>query len=282
VLRYGGIESGGTKTVVAIGGPDGIEAAERFPTGDEPRAAIRRAAEFLHANGPVAALGFGSFGPCDPNPRSATYGHVTTTPKPGWASADVVGLLREFGVGVPVRFDTDVNAAALAEWRDGAGKGSQSLLYLTVGTGIGGGAVIEGRLLHGSVHPEMGHQRIADAPDDGICPYHGNCWEGVASGPAIAAREGTAAQELPSEHPAWEREAGLLATGLANLTLTLSPEVIVLGGGVGKQPHVHALLRPRLASAIAGYVPVPQVVPPGLGDQAGVRGALLLAAEAVA
>lgn len=282
MVRYGGIESGGTKTVVAVGGPEGVEAEERFPTGDDPRTALGRAAAFLRDHGPVAAVGFGSFGPCDPNPRSATYGHVTTTPKPGWAHTDVVGILRAFGISVPMRFDTDVHAAALAEWRLGVGVGRASLVYVTVGTGIGGGAIIDGHPLHGAMHPEMGHQRISDAPATGICPYHGNCWEGVASGPAIAAREGAAAHTLSPEHPAWEHEADLLANGLANLTLILSPELIVLGGGVGAQAHVHELLRPRLSAAIADYVAVPDVVPPALGGQAGVRGALLLATEATA
>ncbi len=281
MARVGGIESGGTKTVVAVGTEEGVLAEERFPTGQDPVATMRRTAEFLLANGPVDAVGFGSFGPCDPNPGSATYGHVTTTPKPGWSNVDVVGLLRQHGISAPLAFDTDVNAAALAEWHHGAGTGSDSMLYLTIGTGIGGGAIIDGRVLHGARHPEMGHLRIPGAPAQGICPYHGNCWEGVCAGPAIAAQQGVPAHDLSPDHPVWRHQAYLVATGLADLVLTLSSDVVVLGGGVGSQPHLHDLVRPRLAEIIGGYVPVPRLVPPGLGDQAGVRGAFVLAESAL-
>lgn len=283
MARLGGIESGGTKTVVAVGdGDGGVLAEERFPTGDSPAAAMRRVADFLIAHGPVDAVGFGSFGPCDPNPRSTTYGSVTTTPKPGWAGADVVSLLRGCGVDAPLAFDTDVNAAALGEWRHGAGVGAQSLLYVTIGTGIGGGAIVDGRVLHGAVHPEMGHQRIPGAPGNGVCPYHGSCWEGVSAGPAMAALWGAPAQEIPPQHEAWTAQADLVAMGLTNLVMTLSPDVIVLGGGVGEQPHLHALVAPRLVDLINGYVPVPTLVPPSLGNQAGVRGAFVLAETALA
>ncbi len=166
----GGIESGGTKTVVAVGDSDGVHVEERFPTGDNPEVTMRRCADFLGQHGPVDAVGFGSFGPCDPNPRSKTYGYVTSTPKPGWANTDVVGLLRNNGVSAPVVFDTDVNAAALAEYRHGAGAGSESMLYLTIGTGIGGGLIVNGDVLHGVAHPEVGHQLIASAPDRGCVP----------------------------------------------------------------------------------------------------------------
>ena len=218
MVRFGGIETGGTKTVVAIGDPERVAASEQFPTGDDPGGTLRRAAAFLLSNGPVDAVGIASFGPCDPDPGSASYGRVTTTPKPGWAGADVLGGLRRAGLAVPMAFDTDVNAAALAEWR-ADGRRARSLLYVTVGTGIGGGVVVAGRPLHGAVHPEMGHQRISGAPDTGVCPYHGTCWEGVAAGPAIAARHGVPAEDLTAGHPGWLLEAGLLATGLANLAM---------------------------------------------------------------
>jgi len=281
MVKFGGIESGGTKTVVAVGDASGVDVEERFPTGDDPAAAMQRVADFLHAHGPLDAVGFGSFGPCDPNPRSRTYGHVTSTPKPGWANTDVVGMLRSRGIAAPLTFDTDVNAAALGEWRYGAGTGSEALLYLTIGTGIGGGAIFGGRVLHGAVHPEMGHQRIPGAPAEGVCPYHGNCWEGVGAGPGIAAREGRPAQDIPPDDDAWRRLAELVAMGLSNLVMALSPDLIVLGGGVGIQPHLHDLVRPRLAEIIAGYVPVPALVPPGLGNQAGIRGAFVLAEQAL-
>ena len=277
VVRFGGIETGGTKTVVAVGDPDRVIAAERFPTGDDPAATLRQAAAFLMGHGPLDAVGVASFGPCDPDPASATYGRVTTTPKPGWAGADVLGGLRSAGIDAPLTFDTDVNAAGLAEWRADGGS-ARCLLYVTVGTGIGGGAIVAGRPWHGAVHPEMGHQRVPGAPDGGVCPFHGGCWEGVAAGPAIAAREGRPAHDLPSGHPAWELEAALLATGLANLALVLSCDRIVLGGGIGGLPHLQTLVRPLFAEAIAGYIPLPALVPPSLGPESGVRGALALAA----
>jgi fructokinase len=280
VVRFGGIETGGTKTVVAVGDPDRVAVAERFATGDDPDETLWRAADFLLAHGPLDAVGVASFGPCDPDPASPDYGRVTTTPKPGWAGTDVLGGLRSAGIAWPLAFDTDVNAAARAEWQ-AAGRRARSLLYVTVGTGIGGGAMVAGRPLHGAIHPEMGHQRIWGAPESGVCPYHGACWEGVAAGPAIAARHGVSARDLPSEHPGWQLEAALLATGLANLALVLSSDRIVLGGGIGARPDLHALVRPRLAEAIADYVPLPQLVPPALGAWSGVRGALALAATAI-
>lgn len=278
---YGGIETGGTKTVVAVGWPDRITALEEFPTGDDPGVTLRRAAAFLLSHGPLNAVGVASFGPCDPDPSSAHYGRVTTTPKPGWGGADVLGGLREAGIAGPLAFDTDVNAAALAEWRADGGHTS-CLLYVTVGTGIGGGAIVAGRPLHGALHPEMGHQRIPGAPGPGVCPYHGSCWEGVAAGPAIRAREGVPARDVPIGRAAWRLEAQLLAVGLANIAMVLSCERIVLGGGIGAQPHIHELVRPLLAESIAGYIPVPELVPPALGRQSGVRGALAMAADAAA
>jgi fructokinase len=234
----------------------------------------------------------GSFGPLDPERRSPGYGRITTTPKPGWANTDVAGPLGE-ALGLPVAFDTDVNAAALGEARWGCAQGLENFLYLTIGTGIGGGAITEGRILHGLVHPEMGHILIphdfALEPFAGICPYHRDCLEGLASGPAIQARWGKPAEELPREHPAWELVAHYLALALANFVCTLSPERIALGGGVMKQRQLFPMIRAKLQTTLNRYVQAPEilteidtyVVPPALGDRAGVLGAIALARQIV-
>jgi len=293
----GGIEMGGTKMVCAVS-LDGrsVLAEVRYPTGSDPAAAMARAADFfLSHDRPLDALGVGAFGPCDPSTTSPTYGHITTTPKPGWAGADVLGLLRGRLGGVPIAFDTDVNAAALGELRCGAGRGLESLVYLTIGTGIGGGAVAGGRLIHGLTHPEMGHIRVRRPAEEigvfpGVCPFHGDCLEGVASGPALAARWGVPGPELPPDHPAWELEANYLAESVATLVLVLSPQRIVVGGGVGLAPRLIERIRPRVLALIGGYVRHEQlaegaeefIVAPALGDQAGVVGALCLAQDALA
>ncbi len=296
-----GIETGGTKIVCAVAeSPDEILAHTAFPTGTDPQVAMRTAAEFFadqahQLSGNVAGLGIASFGPCDPDPASGTYGYVTSTPKPGWAQADVLGLALQARVlagdgEIAVGFDTDVGAAALAEARYGAGRGLADLIYLTIGTGIGGGAVVDGGILHGLIHPEMGHMRIPRPAAEvaefaGVCPYHGDCWEGIAAGPAIQARWEQPGQDLPNDHPAWDLEADYVALGLHNLVVTLSPERIILGGGVGSSPNVLTKVRRKLLESLAGYVDSPAiladidsyVVAPELGDFAGVTGALELA-----
>jgi fructokinase len=279
---FGGIEGGGSKWVCAIGtSPDDVRATETFPT-STPAETIGRAVEFFVREGPVDAVGIGSFGPVDLRPGSPTWGFVTTTPKPGWANASVgpeVGRL----LSVPVAFDTDVDAAALAEHRWGAAQGVDTFCYVTVGTGIGGGAMVDGSLLHGLAHPEFGHLRVphdtATDPFPGVCPYHGDCWEGLASGPAMEARWGRPPPELAGGEP-WELEAHYLALGLAAVVCVLSPERIVLGGGVAGEPRLLPLVRRELSRLLAGYVPYPELVAPALGARAGVLGALALAATA--
>jgi len=288
----GGIEAGGTKFVCAIGtGPDDLRAVERFPT-TTPAETLQHAIGFFQqSDAPIAALGIGSFGPVDLNPASSTYGHITTTPKPGWANADVVGTMRQ-ALDCPMAFDTDVNAAARAEQRWGAAQDVDSVLYITVGTGIGGGFISHGRALHGLVHPEMGHIRVPRHPDDafpGCCPFHGDCLEGLASGPALQQRWGRPAVELPEDHPAWPMQAHYLGHALATFTLVLSPERIILGGGVMQQPTLLPLVRSTVQDALAGYVQHPAllhaideyIVAPGLGNRAGVLGALALAETAL-
>jgi fructokinase len=239
----------------------------------------------------LAALGIGSFGPLDPHPASPTFGFLTTTPKPGWAYTDLAGALRR-ALHLPVAFDTDVNAAALAEHCWGPAQGLDTFLYVTVGTGIGGGAMANGRLLHGLLHPEMGHIRIpydwAADPFPGTCPYHGNCLEGLASGPALAARWGQPGAALPVDHPAWELEARYLALGLVAFICVLAPQRIIMGGGVMQQAQLFPRLRHEVQRLLNGYVQLPAldsqideyIVPPALGTQAGVLGAIALARQA--
>ncbi|HXA52502.1 MAG TPA: ROK family protein [Candidatus Acidoferrum sp.] len=279
MTTYGGLEAGGTKFVCAIGtGPDDLERAD-FPT-TTPDETIGRALAFFRDRAPVHALGIASFGPVDLDPRSATYGYITSTPKPGWSHTDIAGLMGR-ALGVPVHLDTDVNAAALAESRWGSARGLDDVVYLTVGTGIGGGALVGGRLVHGLLHPEMGHMRlphdrIAD-PYGGICPFHGDCLEGLASGPAIEQRWGVSAQSLPSDHPAWRLEARYLAAGVVNLVCTLSPRRVIMGGGVMEQAHLFPMIREEVAALLNGYVAAPEIGPPALGKNAGVLGAIALA-----
>lgn len=296
-MLLGGIEAGGTKCVCVVGsGPGDIRAELRVPT-TTPGETLAAALHFFQAqqatHGPLDALGIGSFGPVDLRPGSPRFGFITSTPKPGWADTDLVGVFRH-GLGVPVAFDTDVNAAALGEWRHGAARGLDTFLYLTVGTGIGGGALVNGRLLHGLVHPEMGHVRVVrdDRLDSfaGACPFHGDCLEGLASGTALAARWGRPAQELPAEHPAWTLEAHYLAQALHSFVCTLSPQRIVMGGGVMDQPQVLPRVRHELQTLLHGYIQAPEllreieayVVPPALGRRAGALGALVLAERALA
>jgi fructokinase len=293
--RLGGVEFGGTKTVCVVGRRGAIELEERFPTGD-PARVIDACASFFAAHAPVDAIGLGSFGPCDPDPASPTHGWVTTTPKPGWRDVDLLGGLRARLGEVPMAFDTDVNVAALGELAHGAGQGLSSLVYLTIGTGVGGGGVVDGRLVHGLVHPEMGHLRLARPESEraafaGVCPFHGDCFEGIGAGPALAARWGSPAQEIgpddPRYAPMWDLEADYLAATLHAIVCVLSPQRIVVGGGVGAQPQLLERVRPRLQASLAGYIASPEildaieryVVPPALGPQSGGIGALELAAQ---
>ncbi|ARA94375.1 fructokinase [Rhodothermaceae bacterium RA] len=291
-MLFGGIEAGGTKFVCAVGtGPDDLRALTSFPTTTPGETLERAIAFFRDQETPPEAVGIGSFGPVDPDPASPRYGTITTTPKPGWANTDFAGTIRR-ALEVPVAFDTDVNAAALGEHRWGAAQGLDTVLYLTVGTGVGGGGLVGGRRLHGLIHPEMGHVFVPRHPDDpfgGTCPFHGVCLEGMASGPAIEARWGQPGRELPPDHPAWDIEAHYLAYAVVNFIVTLSPQRVILGGGVMHQTHLFGSIRTRVQQILNGYVQAPAlldeidayIVPPGLGDRAGVLGALALAQEAV-
>jgi fructokinase len=288
VTAFGGIETGGSKWKCAVGsGPDDLHALETIAT-TTPEETIGRAVAFFEREAPVAAIGIGSFGPIDPKLSSPTWGYITTTPKPGWAHADVGQEIRR-RLSVPVAFDTDVNAAALAEHRWGACRGLDTFCYITVGTGIGGGGMAGGKLLHGLLHPEFGHMRIPhdrDAdPFDGVCPYHGDCWEGLASGRAIEARWGQPAGSLDGDQAVWELEARYLALGLVSVMCVLSPERIVMGGGVAHHDGLLALVRRDVLTLMNGYLEASAVgdeiedyiTLPGLGTRAGVLGAIALA-----
>ncbi len=242
---------------------------------------MARVIDFFRARPPVEAIGIASFGPIDPNPDSPTFGYITSTPKLAWRNFDFAGAVRR-ALGSPIAFDTDVNAAALAESQWGAARGWRSFLYVTVGTGVGGGAFIDGRLLHGRQHPEMGHIRIshdrARDPFAGNCPYHGDCLEGLAAGPAIEARWGHAGCRLPDGHAAWDLEAEYLALGIVCWTCTLSPQAIVLGGGIMQREELFPKIRTRVGELLNGYLQPPEIVPPKLGARVGVLGAIALAA----
>jgi fructokinase len=278
----GAIEAGGTKFVCGVGtGPDDIETI-RIPT-TTPEETTGAAIQFLRERGlrgnGLGAVGIGSFGPVD-----LAAGKIAATPKAGWSNFDLAGAIRR-GLGVPVAFDTDVNGAALGEARWGAARGVSDFIYLTVGTGIGGGAMVNGALLHGLTHPEMGHIRVphdrARDPFTGICPFHGDCLEGLASGPAMQARWAAPPRELAADHEAWALEAHYLALGLANWICTLSPKLILIGGGVAEQTQLLPTIRASLVSILNGYVAAPPVERPGLGSRAGVLGALAMAEAAI-
>ena len=301
----GAIEAGGTKFVCAVGSGPGelMRAREQFATGSDPHRLLAAVVGWFREQelrfGPMAALGIASFGPVDLDERSASYGRITTTPKQGWRDTDVVGPLRGAFPGIPIGFDTDVNGAALGEGRWGAARGLDDFIYITVGTGIGGGGIARGRLLHGLVHPEMGHIPMPVLDGDrfeGACAIHGRCWEGLCAGPAIARRAGRPAEDLSPDDPVWDVTARYMAHALATLTYVLSPRRIILGGSVRKagklgQDAFLARTRAHLLEVLNGYIASPVltpdgvagfVVPPALGDDAGVCGAMALAHDALA
>ena len=291
---YGGIEAGGTKFVcVVAGGPGQVVDEIRYRT-TTPAETLERAIQFFQpfvTGAQIGALGVGAFGPLDLNPASPTYGFITATPKPGWSNADVRGTLQR-ALKIKVAFDTDVNVAALGEYTWGASQGCDPSLYLTIGTGIGGGCVKDGRSLVGLLHPEMGHIRIPHNreldPFLGVCPFHGDCFEGLASGPAIEKRLGLTGAVIPQDDPFWDIEADYIASALMNYILVLSPRKIILGGGVMQREFLFPKVRWRVRELLNGYVSSKRlleqidsyIVPPGLGNQSGSLGAIALARQA--
>jgi len=282
-----GIEAGGTKFVLAVGpSPDRIIARHTIPT-RTPAETLAEAAEWLAGRGGVSALGIGSFGPVELDRRSPKWGFITNTPKPGWADCDIAGWMGQ-RLGVPVGFDTDVNAAALAE-HAAAGGGTGGLAYLTIGTGIGGGLVVDGKPVHGIAHPEMGHiyprRHPLDTDFAGICPAHGDCLEGLACGPAIIARWGKSLSELPADHPGHTIIADYIAQACHTLFASLAVEEVVIGGGVAQTPGLVEKVAARARALDNGYLPGGarhRIIAPRLGGDAGITGALMLAEAALA
>ena len=292
VKLFGGIEGGGTKFNCVVGtSPEDIRREERFPT-TTPDETLDKAIRFFKQAeadfGKLSALGIACFGPLDPTPASPTFGFILPTTKPHWSNVNVVGALRS-AFDIPIAFDTDVNGAALGEWTWGAAQGLDTFVYLTIGTGVGGGGLVNGKLLHGLLHPEMGHVRLPHDkerdPFDGICPFHQDCFEGLASGPAIEKRWGQKAETLPQDHPAWDLEAHYIALALANFIVTLSPQRILIGGGVSTQDFLFPLIRQKVKETLNNYVQSSAVgddidayiVPPALGTRSGMLGAIALA-----
>jgi len=284
----GAMEGGGTKFVCAVGtGPDDIREEVRFPT-TTPDETLDQAVAFFKKHNP-AAIGLAPFGPLDLNPASPTHGCITATPKPGWGNTDVLGRVRkEFNV--PIAFDLDVNAAAYGEYHwIPENHGLDSLVYFTIGTGIGAGIIVNGKVVHGLTHPEAGHMRLphdrGKDPFPGSCPFHSDCFEGLANGPAIGQRWGQPADTLPEDHPAWELEAEYIALAVTNIIFTLSPQRIVLGGGVMERLHLFPLIRQKVKKNLNGYIPSPvlrgamdnYIIPPGLGKRSGILGAMAMA-----
>jgi len=289
--QYGAIEAGGTKFVCAIGsGPENLRYEKVLKT-TTPDKTINQVLNFFRNNaqrGKLSAIGIGSFGPIDINRESASYGYILSTPKQHWKNTNIVGKIEE-AFKIPVGFDTDVNAAALGEYEWGAAKGLSNFIYLTIGTGIGGGGMSNGNLLHGLLHPEMGHISIHhdfnEDPFKGNCPFHGDCFEGLASGPAIEARWGIIPQKLDENHEGWKLEAKYISLAITNYICTLSPQRIIIGGGVMNREKLLPMVHREIVNNLNTYIQLPEItqniedyiVLPGLGNQAGILGAIALA-----
>ncbi len=288
-MLYGALEAGGTKMVCAIGDEKGnILEQAKFPT-TEPSETMESITGYFKDK-EIAALGVACFGPIDLDKSSKTYGYITSTPKTAWKNFDIVGCLKD-ALGIPIGFDTDVNGSLLGEVTFGCAKELSDALYLTIGTGIGGGVMTNGRLLHGMLHPELGHIRIGKRAYDrgeSVCPFHDDCLEGLASGPSIEKRWGKKAIELAGINEVWELEADYLATALVNYCLTLSPKKIILGGGVMHQEQLFCLIRNKFKEKMAGYIVTKEledidnyIVPASLNDDQGILGAIKLAMDSL-
>lgn len=282
----GAIEAGGTKFVCAVS-DDQLNIIERIsiPT-TVPEETMQHVKDFFDKY-QVDSFGIGSFGPINVNEDSETYGYITSTPKPGWNNYNFVGFMNE-SFNKPIYWTTDVNAAAYGEYKLGAAKGIKNSIYLTIGTGVGGGAVINGEVFNGYSHPEMGHIKVQRHPDDsfkGSCPYHDDCLEGMASGSSIEKRTGQKGSDLPPSHEVWKFASYYLAQAVMNYSLILAPERIILGGGVMKQDHMVTLVQEKVTTLLNGYLSLPDMEDylqtPGLGDNAGITGCLLLAKELI-
>lgn len=287
-MVYGALEAGGTKMVCAIGNEHGQILEQISVPTTTPEDTMPELIEYFR-NKNLRALGIACFGPIDLNMESETYGHILDTPKLPWRGYDMVGTMKR-ALNIPIGFDTDVNGSLLGEATWGAARGLQDAIYITIGTGIGGGVLTNGKLLHGMLHPELGHMRLIPSKNDsyqGKCPYHGTCLEGLASGPAIEERWGAPAWELTDRDEVWELESEYLAQALSNLILTLSPQRIILGGGVMHQTRLFPLIRSKVLHNLNGYLKTKEladmghyIVPAELQDDQGIMGAIQLAVDA--
>ena len=289
-MRLGALEAGGTKMVCAIGDETGkIFEQISIPT-RTPEDTIPEIIDYFQ-KAQIEALGIGCFGPIDPDRQSATYGYITSTPKLAWANFNIVNAF-EKALNCPVGFDTDVNGSVLGEVTFGQAKGKSCVVYVTIGTGVGAGIYIEGKLLHGMLHPEAGHVMIQRREGDnyqGKCPYHGTCLEGMAAGPAVEERWGRKAVELKDRKEVWDLEAYYIAQALTGYILTLSPEMIILGGGIMHQEQLFPMIRGYVKEMLGGYIKTEElenmenyIVPASLNDDQGIMGALELGKRALA
>lgn len=287
-MRIGALEAGGTKMVLAVGDENGhIYEQISIPT-ETPEITVPKMVDYFKKQD-IEALGIACFGPICPDENSEKYGYITSTPKLAWANYNIVGAFKK-ELNIPIGFDTDVNGSCLGEATYGAAKGLANVVYLTIGTGIGAGIMVEGKLLHGNLHPEAGHTKLVRHHKDtyrGKCPYHGDCFEGLAAGPAIEERFGCSARELPNTHEAWDIEAFYIAEALTNYILTLAPQKIILGGGVMHQAHLFPRIREYVLKMLNGYLETEElkninnyIVPAGLNDDQGIIGCLVLGARA--
>lgn len=287
-MIYGGIEAGGTKMICVIGDENGrILDRMQIPT-KTPEETMPIMIDYFKGKD-IKALGIACFGPIDLNRDSKTYGYITSTPKLAWKNYDIVGAFKK-ELGVPIGFDTDVNGSLLGEITWGCAKGLTDALYLTIGTGVGGGVMAGGKLLHGMLHPELGHIKMAVADGDtykGKCPYHGTCFEGMAAGPAIEDRWGKKAVELADDDKVWDLESTYIAQALCTYILTLSPQIIILGGGVMHQKQLFPLIRKKVLEQLNGYIVTKElkdidnyIVPASLNDDQGIMGSIKLAMDA--
>lgn len=284
-MLLGALEAGGTKMVMAVGNEKGEILEQRSIPTQTPDITVPTMIDYFKSKG-IAALGIGSFGPIDLDKSSKTYGYITSTPKLSWANYNIVGTMKE-ALRIPVGFDTDVNASVLGELTWGSLMGLSSGIYITIGTGVGVGVFVNGSLLHGMLHPEGGHILLSKHPEDtfeGSCPYHKNCLEGYAAGPAIEKRWKKKAYDLKDRPEVWELEAYYIAQSLVNFILTLSPQRIVLGGGVMQQEQLFPLIRAKVAKLLNGYINTPQlkdlehyIVPASLKGNQGIMGCIRLA-----
>lgn len=289
-MLIGGIEAGGTKMVCAVGDENGVvKDRVSFPT-RQPKETFEDIISY-YKKWDIQALGVGCFGPVDLDPGSETYGHITSTPKAGWEYFNVVGTLKN-ALNVPIGFDTDVNGAVLGEVTWGAAQGTESAIYVTIGTGVGVGVYVNGGLLHGLVHPEGGHILLARHPKDtykGKCPFHGSCMEGLASGPAVEERWGQKGIELADRDEVWELEAYYIAQALTDYIMVYSPQKIILWGGIMHQEKLFGMVRKEVLRMVNGYVSHKAIrehideyiVPPALGEDPGIMGAIKLGLDAL-